>query len=99
MQEPNGVLDVVVADEAEAVTVAKRLMGYFTGPAGPGEAVDQAVLRDMVPTRERRAYKVIPIIEALADEGSVIVLRERFAPELVTALVRIEGRPVGRHCQ
>ena len=53
------------------------------------------MLRDMVPTRERRAYKVIPIIEALADEGSVIVLRERFAPELVTALVRIEGRPVG----
>ena len=88
-------LDVVVADEAEAVAVAKRLMGYFTGPVGPGEAVDQAVLRDMVPTRERRAYKVIPIIEALADEGSVIVLRERFAPELVTALVRIEGRPVG----
>jgi acetyl-CoA carboxylase carboxyltransferase component len=95
MQEPNGVLDVVMTDEAEAVAVAKRLMGYFTGPAGPGEAVDQAVLRDMVPTRERRAYKVIPIIEALADEGSVIVLRERFAPELVTALVRIEGRPVG----
>jgi acetyl-CoA carboxylase carboxyltransferase component len=95
VQEPNGVLDVVMTDEAEAVAVAKRLMGYFTGPSGPGEAVDQAVLRDMVPTRERRAYKVIPIIEALADEGSVIVLRERFAPELVTALVRIEGRPVG----
>ena len=50
MQEPNGVLDVVVADEAEAVTVAKRLMGYFTGPVGPGQAVDQAVLRDMVPS-------------------------------------------------
>ena len=95
MQEPNGVLDVVVADEAEAVAVAKRLMGYFTGPVGPGTAVDQAVLRDMVPRRERRAYKVIPIIEALADEGSVTVLRERFAPEVVTALVRIEGRSVG----
>ena len=49
----------------------------------------------MVPERQRRAYKVIPIIETLADEGSVTVLRPRFAPELVTALARIEGRPVG----
>ena len=46
-----------------------------------------------MPERERRAYKVAPIIETLADEGSVTFLRERFAPELVTALARIEGRP------
>ena len=36
-----------------------------------------------------------PIIERLADEDSVTFLRERFAPEMVTALARIEGRPVG----
>src|SRR3954470_11680252 len=36
-----------------------------------------------------------PIIETLADEGSVTFLRERFAPEMVTALVRIDGRPLG----
>jgi acetyl-CoA carboxylase carboxyltransferase component len=94
MQEPNGVLDVVVADEAEAVAVAKRLMGYFTGRPGRARRWTRPCCGHG-PTRERRAYKVIPIIEALADEGSVIVLRERFAPELVTALGRIEGRPVG----
>src|SRR3712207_6871920 len=49
----------------------------------------------MGPERQRRAYKVTPIIETLADERSVTVLRPRFAPELVTALARIEGRPVG----
>jgi acetyl-CoA carboxylase carboxyltransferase component len=38
---------------------------------------------------------VAPIIETLADEGSVTFLRERFAPEMVTALIRIEGRPLG----
>ena len=38
---------------------------------------------------------VAPIIETLADEGSVTFLRPRFAPEMVTALARIEGRPVG----
>ena len=52
-------------------------------------------MRGLVPERERRAYKVAPVIETLADEGSVTFLRERFAPEMVTALARIEGRPVG----
>jgi acetyl-CoA carboxylase carboxyltransferase component len=95
MQAPNGVVDVVVADEAEAVRVAKRLVGYFQGPTEPGPAPDQTRLRELVPERERRAYRVAPIIETLADEGSVTFLRERFAPELVTALARIEGRPLG----
>ena len=36
-----------------------------------------------------------PIIETLADDGSVTFLRERFAPEMVTALARIDGRAVG----
>jgi methylmalonyl-CoA carboxyltransferase 12S subunit len=93
MQAPNGVVDVVVADEAEAVAVTKKLMGYFQGSIPSGEAADQAELRNLVPERERRAYKVAPIIQTLADRDSVTFLRERFAPEMVTALVRIEGRP------
>jgi len=95
MQAPNGVVDVVVADEAEAVAVTKRLLGYFQGAMTPGESGDQTRLRTMVPERARRAYHVAPIIETLADEGSVTFLRERFAPEMVTALARIEGRAVG----
>ena len=95
VQSANGVLDVVVAGEAAAVAVTKRLLGYFRGPAEPGPAADQAALRTVVPERERRAYDVRPIVETLADTGSVTFLRERFAPELVTALARIEGRPLG----
>jgi acetyl-CoA carboxylase carboxyltransferase component len=49
----------------------------------------------MIPERERRAYKVGPIIETLADDGSVTFLRDGFAREMVTALARIEGRTVG----
>ena len=52
-------------------------------------------LREASPSAQRRAYNVVPIIETLADEGSVTFLRARFAPEMVTALARIEGRPVG----
>jgi acetyl-CoA carboxylase carboxyltransferase component len=95
MQAPNGVVDVVVADEAEAVRVTKRLLSYFQGATEPGPIPDQTRLRTMVPERARRAYYVNPIIETLADGGSVTFLRERFAPEMATALARIDGRAVG----
>jgi acetyl-CoA carboxylase carboxyltransferase component len=95
MQSANGVVDVVVPDEAAAVAVTKTLLGYFQGATPPGAAPDQTRLRDLVPERERRAYKVAPIVETLADEGSVTFLRDKFAPELVTALARVEGRPLG----
>jgi acetyl-CoA carboxylase carboxyltransferase component len=95
MQERNGVVDLVVAEETEAVAVTKRLLSYFQGPLRDFSAPDQATLREAVPERERRAYRVQPIVETLADADSAIFLRERFAPEMVTALARLEGRAVG----
>jgi acetyl-CoA carboxylase carboxyltransferase component len=95
MQAANGVIDVVAADEASATLVAKRLLAYFQGATPPAAAPDQTRLRELVPERRRRAYAVRPIVETLADEGSVTLLRERFAREMLTGLVRIEGRPVG----
>jgi acetyl-CoA carboxylase carboxyltransferase component len=95
MHAETGGIDVLVPDEAAAVAAAKVLLAYFRGPGAPGAAPDQAPLRDLVPERERRAYDPRPIVETLADEGSVTVLRERFAPEMLTALARIDGRPLG----
>mgnify|MGYP001213481368 FL=1 len=95
VQAPNGVVDVVVPDETAAVAVTKQLIGYFQGSTAPGPAADQTALRTMIPERARRAYPVAPLIRTLADEGSVTVLRERFAPEMVTALARIDGRAIG----
>jgi acetyl-CoA carboxylase carboxyltransferase component len=95
IQAGNGVVDVVSADEEEATVVAKRLLAYFQGATPSGSEPDQARLREAIPERQRRAYDVRPIIETLADEGSVTFLRERFAREMVTGLARIEGRPLG----
>jgi acetyl-CoA carboxylase carboxyltransferase component len=98
VQAGNGVVDVVVADEVEATAVTKRLLGYFQGATTttpPAADPDQTRLREAVPERARRAYDVRPVVETLADEDSVTFLRERFAPEMVTALARIEGRPLG----
>jgi acetyl-CoA carboxylase carboxyltransferase component len=95
MQAGNGVIDVVASDEAEATAVTKRLLAYFQGATPAGDEPDQDRMRDLVPERGRRAYDVRPVIETLADAGSVTFLRERFARGMVTALARIEGRPVG----
>ncbi|WP_435741375.1 acyl-CoA carboxylase subunit beta [Nocardioides sp. SYSU DS0663] len=90
----NGVVDVAVAS-GEAVATARRLLGYFLGPVEEWEAPDQTALRDVVPEGERTAYDVLPVVETVCDEDSVTVLRPTFAPELLTALGRVEGRTVG----
>ena len=95
MQAANGVIDVVAADEAEATAATKRLLAYFQGATPPGPETDQARLREAIPERARRAYDPRPVVETLADEGSVTFLQERFAPEMVAGLGRIEGRPFG----
>ena len=95
VQASNGVVDIVVADEQQAVATTRTVLGYFTGPTEPGPVADQTALRTMIPERARRAYLVAPIIETLADTGSVTFLRQKFAPEMVTALARIDGKPVG----
>ncbi len=95
MQAANGVVDLIAADEAAATALTKRLVSYFQGIIPAGAEADQDRLRDLVPERQRRAYAVGPIIETLVDEGTLTVLRERFAPEMVTALGRIQGRPLG----
>jgi acetyl-CoA carboxylase carboxyltransferase component len=96
VQTKNGVIDVLVEDEPEAVAVAKRYLSYFVAPRGTDwSAADQSTLRQAIPENRRRAYKVRPIVETIADVGSVLELRRDFGRSIVTALARIEGRAVG----
>jgi len=95
VQVPNGVVDVAVADDAEAVAVAKTYLSYFQGPLSAWECADQRALRDCVPEDRRRVYDVHRVIEVLADTGSVLELRPQYGLAMVTALARLEGRPVG----
>ncbi len=95
IQEPNGVLDLVVADDAAAVAAAKRYLSYFQGTVGPWTCADQRELRGVVPERRKQAYDVRRAVELLADTDSVMELRRSFGVGMITALVRFEGRPVG----
>jgi acetyl-CoA carboxylase carboxyltransferase component len=95
MQAPNGVIDVVVADEAEAVRVAKQYLSYFQGAVSGWDCADQRLLRTTVPENRKRVYDVRRVIDTLADIDSVLELRRAFGPGMVTSLVRVEGRPMG----
>jgi acetyl-CoA carboxylase carboxyltransferase component len=95
VQVANGVVDVAVADETEGVRVAKRYVGYFQGTLGEWGCADQRLLRALVPENRLRVYDVRQVVETLADAGSVLELRRGFGPGMVTALARIEGRPLG----
>src|SRR5690606_11013687 len=95
VQGPNGVIDVLVADEAEAVAVARQYLGYFQGPLSDWQCSDPRALRHVIPENRLRAYDIRRVIALLADDGSMLELRRQFAPGLITALIRIEGRPFG----
>ncbi|GAA3145806.1 carboxyl transferase domain-containing protein [Streptomyces rectiviolaceus] len=103
VQVPNGVVDIAVADEADAVRVARKYLAYFSpeassygqGAGGSWEAPDPRLLRHAVPENRRRAYDVRAAIDGIADTDSVLELRGGFGVGIITALVRVEGRPMG----
>lgn len=95
VQVANGVVDVVAADEADAVACAKRYLGFFQGNLAEWECSDQTLLRGAIPAERVRVYDIRKVVAGLADTGSVLELRSGWGPGMVTCLARIEGRPVG----
>jgi len=95
VQVPSGVIDIAVADEAEAVAVAKQYLSYFQGSIDQWECMDQRYLRRIVPENRLRIYDIREVVNTLADTGSVLELRPKFGLGMVTAFIRIEGRPIG----
>jgi acetyl/propionyl-CoA carboxylase alpha subunit len=95
IQHANGVVDIRVKDEAEAVAVTRRYLSYFQGSTNNWEAHDPRRLRHVVPENRLRAYDVRDAVELLADVDSVLELRSAYGRAYVTALIRVEGRPLG----
>ena len=95
IQEPNGVIDILVEDEIEATAAAKKYLSYFQGPLKTWEENDQRKLRHMVPENRRTVYDIREVIETISDKGSVLELRPRFGLAMITSFIRVEGKPVG----
>ena len=95
VQTQNGVVDILVKDEEEAVALAKKYLAYFQGTIAEWECEDQRKLRHLVPENRVRAYEVREIIDTLFDSDSVLEIRKDFGLGIITSLARIEGIPVG----
>jgi acetyl-CoA carboxylase carboxyltransferase component len=95
VQQTNGVIDVLVDDEAQAVAAARHYLSFFTGRQDAWTAPDALALRDVVPENRLRVYDSTAAMQGLVDQGSLLALRTGFGTGIHTALARIEGRPVG----
>ena len=95
VQKSNGVVDIVVQDEREAVQVAKKYLSYFQGEISDWGVQDQRTLRHLVPENRLRAYDIRKVIDVLFDTESLLELRKDFGIGIITMLARIEGKPIG----
>lgn len=59
-------------------------------PPASGRDIDE-----IVPLNENLPFDMYEVIFRLIDEGSWFEIKKLFAPELITGLARIGGRPVG----
>ncbi|MBK0869742.1 ATP-grasp domain-containing protein [Saccharopolyspora sp. HNM0986] len=95
VQRANGVIDVAAADDADAVALARTYLSYFQGDLADWEAPDQRALRHAIPQNRLRVYDMRQVVHGLADVDSVLELRGDFGHGAITALARVEGRPLG----
>jgi len=105
-QRANGVIDVVVADEAAATNAAKRYLAVITSGAqsvGPRDEASTTptthtppvALRGLIPEQRTRVYDMRAVVSTLVDDDSQLELRRDFAAGAITTLARIGGRAVG----
>nr|WP_235033787.1 carboxyl transferase domain-containing protein [Pantoea sp. 18069] len=95
VQFANGVIDILVENEAQAVAAAKHYLSMFQGRVKDWSAPNPLALRHVVPENRLRVYDSRKAIEGIADVGSVLMLRSGFGHGMHTALARVEGQPVG----
>lgn len=99
-----GVAALAVETTADAVLALGDVLAFLPDhgdeepPRGPrDDPADRPTpeLQDLLPIRTSGSYDVRMVIAALADDGGYLELRAAWAPQLVTALARVDGRPVG----
>ncbi len=103
--DKQGLADLGVASEEEALAATRRFLSYLPGNArAPAPHVacrdcrdrgaDDSLL-DIIPASTRRAYDMRKVIVAIADHDSMFELKPTFAGNIITTFARLGGRPVG----
>ncbi|MGH8981618.1 MAG: acyl-CoA carboxylase subunit beta [Acidimicrobiales bacterium] len=97
----SGLCAIEADDAAEAIGA---LIGYLPDhtdeepphlPTADPVRRRTAELRDVVPTHERASYDVRDVARRVMDDGDLLELWARWAPQLVTAFAHLGGHAVG----
>jgi acetyl-CoA carboxylase carboxyltransferase component len=98
-----GVVHNVVVDDVEAIDLARRYLDHFplnawepppvrSGPDAGPRRLDGIL--ELVPPDPRRPYPIVPVLEALVDDGDLLEVQPRFGRSLVCALAHLGGHSV-----
>ena len=99
----SGCGDVLVKSEQEAIQYARRYLSYFpanfaektkSSEVKPPQASDKTIA-DLIPENQNAPFNMYDLINQLIDEDSFCEIKKLFAPELITGLARMDGKPVG----
>jgi acetyl-CoA carboxylase carboxyltransferase component len=99
----NGTIERFAETEDAAFDLARRFLSYLPGSVhavppvlacdDPADRREEA-LAGAIPRSPRTPYRLEPILDAIFDRGSVFRYAE-YGGATVTALARLDGRPVG----
>jgi acetyl-CoA carboxylase carboxyltransferase component len=97
----SGCGDLLAHDDEDALDQALAIFSYLPSrwrdqppeyvPAEPA----RALVASIVPPEEAQGYDMHDLIDGLVDAESFFEVKPLFAPELITAFARVDGRPVG----
>ena len=101
--DTTGQIDLVTDTDAQAIAALRRFLSYLPSNAkmpapasdGPVSARPAADLEALIPLARNQIYDGRKLVECVADIGSVMPWRPRHGRALETALVRMDGHPVG----
>ena len=102
--EISGCADLEVPDDAACMQAVRKYLSFFPSHCGeappvipcadPWDRREESLLT-LVPESPRRAYDMLKVVKAIVDHGDVFEIKPRYARNVITALARLDGRPVG----
>ena len=100
--DSGGVVHNLVADDAEAIDLARRYLSHFPGNAweppprreGPDVGRRRVGLLELIPPDPRRPYPIRPVLAEVVDDGELLEVQPGFGSSIVTVLAHLGGHSV-----
>ncbi|MEH7502436.1 acyl-CoA carboxylase subunit beta [Neobacillus drentensis] len=98
----SGCGDVLTYSEEEAIESAKNYISFFPSSFKEKPKMTEGIpakqgreLEAIIPENQNAPFDMYECIDRLVDNTSFYEIKKMFAPELITGLARIDGRPIG----